>query len=132
MSESAELEPWQQRAIDSFKKGEYTIMTAGRQTGKSVFSAQALKRLMDDLQNRPVEDLVLSEGTVFGSRYYTIEPIGGNWLDMETWCLDTFGPASTVWDGTFNSKDAGRWYMNNRKFWFREKKDCTMFVLKWR
>jgi len=25
-----------------------------------------------------------------------------------------------------------RWYMNNRKFWFRDQADQLMFVMKWR
>ena len=65
------------------------------------------------------------EGRVFGARYYTVEPVGGNWWEMECWCFDTFG----VSEGAFEPSQ--RWYMNDRKFWFREKKDLEWFVVRW-
>ena len=97
------------------------------------FSQQALYRMMFDIQNRPIEDLVLSEGTVYGSRYYCIEPIGGNWMDMELWCLDTFGETGSIWSETkdLTPTPCKRWYMNNRKFWFKEQKDRDWFILRW-
>ena len=108
-------------------------MSVARQNGKSHFTAVAIKRLMDDMLNRPVEDLVLSEGTVFGARYYCVEPVGGNWARMEIWCHDTYGEAASVWDAkNINWPDCGRWYMNDRRFWFRDDRDRTMFILRWR
>lgn len=113
------------------KPGELMIMMAGRQHGKSQMAAYS--RLWQDIMqaDTKVTDILLSEGTVFGARYYTVEPIGGSWLEMETWCSEVFGSASSVWEGTFTTTDAGRWYANNRKFWFRREKDRTMFILKW-
>lgn len=135
MSESAELEPWQQRALDKMKtfQGRGTLQVTGRGTGKSVFSAHGLKRLMDDLLQKPVEAMMFSEGTVYGLRYYCVEPVGGNWLEMETWCLDTFGETSSIWNETksLTPEPNKRWYMNNRKFWFREQKDRDWFVIRW-
>lgn len=130
--------PWQEELINDLTHGrEIKLMMAGRRVGKSVFTAQAIKRLMDDLNNRPVEDLVLAESRFAGARYYTVEPIGGNWIEMERWCKKVFGDAAEVWDSKnpsnqFMWPEIGRWYMNNRKFWFREEKDRTMFVLRWR
>jgi len=96
-------------------------------------SMQAVKRLMDDLANRPLEEIVLSEGKVFGARYYTAQPIGGNWREMEEWCVSSFGDAATIWEAhNFMWPDCGRWYMNDRKFWFRNERDRTMFILRWR
>jgi hypothetical protein len=113
-------------------KGRGLVQITGRNVGKSHFSAQALKRMMDDISNRPVEDLVLSEGKVYGSRYYCVEPVGGSWLRMETWCLDTFGSNGSAWDKDKAPHPNARWYMNDRRFWFREEKDRTLFILKWR
>jgi len=110
-------------------------MIAKHQAGKSTFSDKAMKRLMIDIMQQPVSDLVLSEGTVYGSRYYTVEPIGGNWLEMEKWCGKTFGPGSTkVWQHDMSKAPAPelRWYMNNRKFCFRNEQDRMIFFLKWR
>lgn len=130
MSESRELEPWQQRALNAFKGGGVVQIT-GRHSNKSVVQ-QAYKRLFDDIYQRPIEDLVLSEGKIYGSRYYTAEPVGGNWLDMESWCTETFGPGCrALWGEKKAPEPAQRWYMNNRKFWFRNERDRTLFILRW-
>jgi hypothetical protein len=93
----------------------------------------AANRILNDLKNLPVEDLILTEGKVYGSRYYCVEPIGGNWLEMETWCLETFGSGDyPIWGENKAPEPAQRWYTNNRKFWFRDEMDRTIFVLKWR
>jgi len=134
------MQPWQQKmlnTISGFNKGELMIVTAGRQTGKSVlnsmFSGQALQRIIDDVLNRPVEDLILSEGTVYGSKYHCVEPVGGNWAQMEIWCWEHFGHSEgSIWAESKAPEPAQRWYMNNRKFWFRYESDRLMFVLKWR
>ncbi len=126
--------PWQIDLLDKMTryKGRGFVMTTGRQMGKSVLSSRAFQRLWDDIHNRPIEDLKLSEGKVYGSRYYCIEPVGGSWLRMETWCIDTFGSSGSAWDKDKAPQPNARWYMNDRKFWFRDEKDRMIFVLKWR
>jgi hypothetical protein len=93
----------------------------------------AYSRLIDDIRQRPVEALICAEGTVYGHQYYTVQPEGGSWLDMETWCLDTFGETGSLWNETKNltPQPLQRWYMNNRKFWFKEQKDRDWFILRW-
>lgn len=115
---------------------ELKLAMSGRQVGKSFFSAQAFRRLWDDINQRPVEDLILDEGKFHGARFYTVEPVGGNWMDMEVWCLKTFGPSAEVWDlkssgEQFIWPELGRWYKNDRKFWFRNERDRTVFILRW-
>jgi len=127
--------PWQIDLLDKMTKykGRGFVQITGRQTGKSAFSAQALKRLFDDLYSQPVTDIRLSEGKVYGARYYTAEPVGGNWPEMEAWCLETFGSGDyPIWGEGKAPEPAQRWYANNRKFWFRDEKDRMIFVLKWR
>jgi hypothetical protein len=129
------IQPWQMNVLNKIqgvKKGQLSTITAGRQSGKSQLSSQAFQRLWDDLHNRPVEDLKLSEGTVYGNRYYCVEPVGGSWLRMETWCSDNMGSNGSAWDKDKAPKPNSRWYMNDSRFWFREEKDRMMFVLKWR
>ena len=131
------IQPWQIKMLDKmtqYKGKELTTIAAGRNTGKSAFSGQAFQRLWDDLHARPVERLVLSEGTVYGSRYYTVEPVGGYWPDMEVWCHETFGETGSIWWETKNltPEPHKRWYANNRKFWFKEEADRLMFILRWR
>ena len=109
------------------------LTMAGRQTGKSHMSNQAFQRLWDDIHHRPVEELKLSEGTVYGSRYYCVEPVGGSWPKMELWCMEAFGETEgSIWGEKPAPEPAMRWYMNNRKFWFRDQADQLMFVMKWR
>lgn len=100
-------------------------------------SEQAFKRLMDDVfmdDVPPVEDLIISEGTVYGKRYHTVQPVGGVWKNMELWCFDTFGETGTIWGHDMDKAPAPdlRWYMNNSKFWFRNRKDLDWFLLRWR
>ena len=99
----------------------------------SYTSSVALRRLMDDINGRPVEDLICSTGTVYGKEYFTVEPNGGSWFEMESWCVSTFGSAGNVW---YERRDVPhpnyRWYLNNRKFWFRDEADRTMFLMRWR
>ena len=129
------IQPWQLNVLNKLqgvKKGELFMLTAGRQTGKSQLTNQAFLRLWNDIHNRPVEDLKLSEGRVYGARYYCVEPVGGSWREMEYWCLEHFGSAGEhIWGEKF-PEPAQRWYTNNRKFWFRDQKDQLMFVMKWR
>ena len=109
------------------------MIISGRQLGKSQLTNQAFLRLWDDIHNRPVERLVLSEGTVYGSRYYCVEPFGGSWLEMELWCMKAFDATTgSIWAEKKAPEPAMRWYMNNRKFWFRDEQDRMLFVLKWR
>jgi hypothetical protein len=133
--------PWQQQIFDKitsggFKPGQLVMMGAGRQIGKSMFSNQALQRLIDDINSRPVEELLLSEGRVYGARYYCVEPVGGNWREMEDWCINTYGTSTgSIWAQEIDKTTPlvnERWYANNRKFWFRNEADRIMFVLKWR
>jgi hypothetical protein len=81
-------------------------------------------------------ELILAEGKVYGARYYTVHPqvpemmyhqIQQSWLDMTVWCVETFGPAPE--NGVF--EPGGRWYANNAKFWFRERKDLEWFIIRW-
>ena len=126
------VEPWQQDLIDKMTtfKGRGLTQITGRQTGKS--QMQAYMRLWNDIQYRPVEELKLTEGTVYGSRYYCVEPVGGSWVEMQEWCLNQFGDSGKhIWGSNEVPAPQERWYMNNRKFWFRDEQDRLMFVLKW-
>jgi hypothetical protein len=113
--------------------GEMSIIASGRQVGKSQFTQQAIDRLVRDINSQPISDLVLSEGTVYGARYYCVEPVGGSWPEMEQWCYETFGGTGSIWQETKNltPESCKRWYANNRKFWFRNERDRTVFLLKW-
>jgi hypothetical protein len=96
---------------------------------KSVLSYQTLQRLIDDLNSNPLKELVLGQRTYRGAHFYTVEPIGGDWRKMEAWTRKMFGQPADVWD--FKMDNVGQWYCNDRRFWFRNEVDRTMFILKW-
>lgn len=132
------LYPYQITLLDKmssgFKPGEMAIMTSGRQTGKSALNA-AYGRLWNDIMeaSTKVSDMILSEGTVYGSRYYCVQPVGGNWIEMEAWCGQVFGEGSrALWGDKKAPEPARRWYANNRKFWFKSEKDRDWFIVMWR
>lgn len=135
MQAMAGLYNWQKEFLTRMTqfKGRGALQITGRNTGKSHWTNQAIKRLMEDIASRPVEAIICDVGTVYGCRYYTVEPIGGNWIDMETWCLDSFGSSSTspIWGESKVPDVNERWYTNNRKFWFRDEKDRDWFLIRW-
>jgi hypothetical protein len=80
--------------------------------------------------------LKLDQGTIYDCPYYTVTPKFGtlvftwmkpDWDNMVAWCVDTYGPGPV--DGVWTP--GARWYVNNAKFWFRDKPDCEWFMLRW-
>lgn len=130
------MQDWQLNVLNKLqgiKPGQLSMTMSGRRTGKSQMSSVAFQRLWNDIHYRPVEELKLTEGTVYGKRYHCVEPVGGHWPEMEAWCFETFGKTEgSIWAETKTPMPNERWYMNNRKFWFRDEKDLLMFVMKWR
>jgi hypothetical protein len=126
------LLPWQEKLMHGLMQGrELKLTMSGRNMGKSHFTQQAIDRLLRDINSQPVSEMVLQEGRVYGSRYYTVEPIGGNWLELERWCGQVFGEGG-IWCDTEAPEPAQRWYANNRKFWFKTQKDRDWFLVMWR
>jgi len=127
--------PFQKDLLDKitsggFKPGQLSIISAGRGVGKSTLTQQTIDRLMRDLNSRPIEELMLGDRRIHGSRFYTVEPVGGNWLEMDHWARETYGEPSTLWVSPDDLVQC-RWFANDRKFWFRKERDRTMFILKW-
>jgi len=85
-------------------------------------------------------ELVRSTGTVYSLRYHTVELRNLEWQDtrrmwddMMLWCQGQFGDTGSLWYETKNlvQQPHQRWYVNDRKFWFRDEADLLMFVLRW-
>lgn len=74
----------------------------------------------------PKMSLILGEAKIHGARYYTVQPVFGNWQELEDWAVKTYGEPSIIW-----YDHCGRWYMNNSKIWFRNESDRTLFLLRW-
>jgi hypothetical protein len=49
---------------------------------------------------------------------------GPEWLDMSEWVVDTMGYSD--W-----SVEHARWVGSDQKYWFRDERDRTLFLLKW-
>ena len=104
-----------------------TIMKMTRQAGKSTIVKDWAKTLQQFVQGFRLE---LSEGTVFGQKYYCVEPQGWiwrdfDWKDMVEWCESTMERESKTITPNL------RWYVNSGQFWFRDEADRTMFVMRW-
>jgi hypothetical protein len=57
---------------------------------------------------------------------YWVQPLGyppAEWWNMDQWICETMGESD--WSQT------GRWVGSDRKYWFRDERDRTMFILRW-
>lgn len=93
-------------------------------------AAQMSKDIDDQILMKALgwHELEINEGRVYGTRYLTVHPDNGrHWNEMMAWMIDNFGPSAQ--DGVWTPNM--RWYANNAKFWFREEKDLTLFILRW-
>jgi hypothetical protein len=95
---------------------------------------EVVRQMAEDIDNEILMSMMgwhkleLSEGRVYGAKYLTVHPSNGwHWNEMMAWMVETFGP--TAHDGVWTP--GMRWYANNAKFWFRNEKDRTMFILRW-
>lgn len=100
------------------------------------------KRALTDRQHVSHHGLTmqLSTGTVYGEKYFTIEPsyepsrweYSSLWHDMVEWCVDNFGNiAHDVTKPTRPAEPDQRWYVASAKFWFRNEHDYLLFLLRW-
>lgn len=80
-----------------------------------------------ELTPRSNKALQVSHGTVLGHRYHTVSLMGYDWNAVEAWALEQFGRYTTVW----NLEKGARWYLNSGRFWFRDDKDLSIFLLRW-
>jgi hypothetical protein len=58
---------------------------------------------------------------------YWVKPLNystDEWFKMKYWITETMGYSD--W-----SVEHARWVGNDRKYWFRDERDRTMFILRW-
>lgn len=119
---------WQQDLLEKIcTNSEKITMNMARQSGKSTMVKNWAKTLEQFTQGFRLE---LTEGTVFGQKYYCVEPQGWIWRefefkDMVAWCEETMEREPDTITPNL------RWYVNSGQFWFRDEADRTMFVMKW-
>lgn len=76
--------------------------------------------------------LILDQTKIQGKFYHTVRPKDyQNWMEIEVWAHKVYGPASNVWKIVEADEHGGRWYVNNGRFWFRDQRDITTFLLRW-
>lgn len=130
------MHEWQKVLVKGFSSKEMVIFTAGRNTGKSVLNSAEFHKLWKDVFDKtpkPISDLILSESRVHGSVYHCVEPVDGHWPDMDAWSRQTYGEPGEFWTREdFMWPEQTRWFMNDRKFWFRNLKDRDWFIMRWR
>ncbi len=80
----------------------------------------------------------IDEGRVYGARYYTAEPHCDDWGEavpwyiLQDWVEEMFGESKgSIWFDRKSPDPGERWYVNNAKFWFRNKEDLEWFLLRW-
>ena len=119
---------YQKKLFKAYSTADTTItMSMGRQSGKSTMVKDWAKTLEQFVQGFRLE---LTEGTVFGQKYYCVEPQGWiwrefEWKDMVAWCEATMEREPDTITPNL------RWYVNGGQFWFRDEADRTMFVMRW-
>ena len=131
------IHPFQKALYDKisqggFKPGEMPIISAGRQTGKSMlnqwFTNNLCKEIM--LPGYPKTSIALKKlmPTYKFSRtnWYVAEFYWVHQAEVLAWCSQQFGPHPARPDAW------SRWYNKySEKIHFRDEKDYEWFVLKW-
>lgn len=119
---------YQKKLFNAYSTADTVItMAMGRQSGKSTMIKNWAKTLEQFTQGFRLE---LSEGTVFGQKYYCVEPLGWIWRDFEfkdmvAWCEETMEREPDTITPNL------RWYVNSGQFWFRDEADRIMFIMRW-
>lgn len=105
-------------------------MAAGRQLGKTVTSNMPTMatRWINDVESfLPVKSLETGYADNQPKWPYWVGPYNYHeqeWYDMDEWLIDTMGYSDWL-------KEDARWVGSDRKYWFRDERDRTMFILRW-
>ena len=90
--------------------------------------SMAKARWVDDLDlYNPVKSLATGYADNQPKYPYWVQPLNYSsteWFKMGYWIVDTIGYSD--W-----SVEHARWVGSDRKYWFRDERDRTMFILRW-
>ena len=104
-------------------------MAAGRQYGKTdILTRQQITDMATQWINE-IDTKRLETGYADNQPKwpYWIRPYNYDeqeWYDMDKWLLATMGQNNWLTENA-------RWVGSNQKYWFRDERDRTMFILKW-
>ena len=83
-----------------------------------------------DGSNR-ADTISIGENFTYEQPYWVELDLGGpfherinRYQDVHAWVEKTFGAHTKGWNNP-------RWSASNRKYWFKNKKDRTLFVMRW-
>lgn len=109
---------WQEKILNGFKRGEMTIMTAGRRMGKSVLQEQLLKEQGEALAREVDREVLWGMLTGIGWTRVMLSRLQDNRhaVDISYWLEENC---------------QGAYEREGRDFLFEDSKDATMFTLKW-
>ena len=115
--------PFQQALYDKikaggFKRGEMFLISAGRQTGKSMFYSNLCKEILLPMKPEPKYK--------FSREWYVAEYDWVHQYEVLEWCKQQFGPHPQ------NPDAWSRWCNHySERIHFRDEKDYAWFVLRW-
>jgi len=99
-------------------------MAAGRQLGKTDWITNMAKEWIDEINVKRLETGYADNQPKWP---YWVKPLNysfGEWTKMGEWVTDTMGESDWL-------KENARWVGSDRKYWFRDEQDRTMFILRW-
>jgi hypothetical protein len=119
---------WDKFANGGFKKSDLAIISAGRQTGKSIYYNNLCKEIM--LPGYPKTSVSLKrlmpKYQFSRANWYVADFDWVHQAEVLKWCAQQFGPHPQRPDAW------SRWYNKySEKIHFRDAKDYQWFLLKW-
>ena len=120
---SYQIDLYRKLVAGGMKKGEMSIISAGRQTGKSYLNQLYGNNLCKEilLPMKPEPKYKFSR-----AYWYIAEFHDRQYFEVEKWCSEQFGPHPMYPDAW------SRWYHKYQdRIHFRDEKDYAWFVLRW-
>ena len=106
------LYDYQLKMLEGFKKGEMTIISAARQTGKSTYHQYA-QQWSDIMSNKPAVEII-DRAMVDGEQWYTVSCS----KQASIWFRETYRDAeSKMWHDHIDDK----WHLHTNRFDMHEK-----------
>ena len=131
------LQPYQEQLLRllerGFKAGQISVISAGRQTGKSYYTKVLKNRIYDTNLCKEIVMPTTPEPKYKFSRakWHTVDigvgawKLGREYNEIIAWCNDTFGPhpaRSDAWS---------RWWVGVGQIYFRDERDFVLYQLRW-
>jgi hypothetical protein len=118
---------WDRMNQGGLKKGQMTLYSAGRSTGKSTLNSYYYGKIFStNLCNEILLPMKPAPKYKFSRAKWYEAKLPRDQQAAFAWCVKQFGPEPK------NTDAWSRWYFNvDRTFRFRDEKDYVMFILRW-